>query len=135
MKASQHILACLILIAIAIKEGLSLTCYSCNSEVQKELCLTPSAQTPVIDCVGNQTMCRKIEQQIYYNGEDHTRVLRQCATRGNVGDCLERTGTYRYKSWYCNCNGNNCNASERVALSFSLTFGLILSVFGLRKLL
>ncbi|KAK0050978.1 hypothetical protein Bpfe_019498 [Biomphalaria pfeifferi] len=103
---SQQLIPLFFLIFLLIKEGITLKCYSCSSEIANTSCLTPGPTTPTVECSGNQTMCRKIEQQIYYNKEDNTRILRQCATSGEVGECLERTGTFRYKSWYCQCKGS-----------------------------
>ncbi|KAH9494857.1 hypothetical protein Btru_015841 [Bulinus truncatus] len=133
MVSSLQILPLFCVIVLLIKEGIALKCYACSSEVSAEACLNPGPTTQTTDCVGNQTMCRKIEQQIYYNGEDHTRVLRQCATSGELGECLERTGTYRYKSWYCQCKGDLCNSAVTLLSPFTMLL-TVLSIFCLRFL-
>ncbi|XP_059163957.1 uncharacterized protein LOC131946926 [Physella acuta] len=138
MKLQQLVLSTLLVVVLMVGECASLKCYSCNSFNKTQSCITPGPTTPIVECEANQTMCRKIEQQIYYNGADQTRVFRQCATLGSLGDCLERTGTYRYKSWYCHCKSETdevCNKADSLPLSVSLTAAMLFSVFSLTKFL
>lgn len=76
-----------------------------------------------MECAANATMCLKVEQEMNINKEDTTRSLYMCAVKasGEVnGDCLERTGTYRFKSWYCNCDSDSCNSATSAAVSVLL---------------
>uniref|UniRef100_A0A0B7B4R0 Protein sleepless n=1 Tax=Arion vulgaris TaxID=1028688 RepID=A0A0B7B4R0_9EUPU len=134
MKTAQQVIACLFLLVLIIKEGLSLKCYSCNS-FKDDDCETIRATTPEVTCSANQTMCRKVEQHMYYNKEDHVRVFRQCATSGTPGDCDTRTGTYRFKAWYCHCNDReHCNGSGNLIAPLMLTVAMIVASLGLMKL-
>ncbi|XP_005092504.1 uncharacterized protein LOC101849907 [Aplysia californica] len=137
IKISQAALATAFLLSVLIKEGLSINCYQCNSYEDKR-CNNPEGIAEFqVTCSSNETMCRKIEQEINIGGDDVTRTHRQCATRGSPGeDCLERTGTYRFKSWYCECNNKDyCNSASTMSQSLVLSAMAVFSLFVLRKLL
>ncbi|CAG5134214.1 unnamed protein product [Candidula unifasciata] len=143
MKTAQQILACMLFVALAIEEGWSnevsptpepFFCHSCNSFTNPD-CETITDDRYKVQCSANQTICRKVEQHMYYNKDDHVRVFRQCATRGTPGGCDSRTGTYRFKTWYCHCQGSLCNGSNSLLASVMLTVTLICASLGLRKCL
>ncbi|KAK3737365.1 hypothetical protein RRG08_036769 [Elysia crispata] len=79
----------------------TLECYKCSSFRKEHHCDNPSEdKTPTVVCEADEHMCRKVEQHINYEGDDHVRVYRECAKTGDLGECSERTGTYQFKSWY-----------------------------------
>ena len=44
--------------------------------------------------------------------EGEYRIVRSCATDGRPDrGCIARTGTRRVKLWYCECEGDGCNAA------------------------
>jgi hypothetical protein len=137
MKIQQQILACLLLLALSIKEGLSLEtglplkCFECNSYDHPN-CATLEGLKPV-PCNSTQTLCRKVEQHINYNKQDHVRIFRQCATLGTAGTCDSRIGTYRFKSWYCHCDHDECNGSCSLLVTITLTVTLIAAAFEMKK--
>ncbi|BFZ17564.1 hypothetical protein BsWGS_20603 [Bradybaena similaris] len=141
MKAALQTLACSLLIALTMEQDLSsevsttpkpLSCYTCNSFEHPD-CDTITGEKYKTQCNANQTLCRKVEQHMYYNKDDHVRIFRQCATLGRPGDCDSRTGTYRFKTWYCHCQGDLCNGSGSVMASVVLTVSLICASLGLRR--
>ncbi|GFN81998.1 hypothetical protein PoB_000850400 [Plakobranchus ocellatus] len=81
------------------ESGSGLQCYHCSSFLKEHSCDNPNTKdTPIVNCSSGETMCRKIEQHIHYEGSDHIRTYRECAKSGDLGKCLERTGTYKFKS-------------------------------------
>lgn len=136
MKVYHQIISCLLLLALTIKEGLSLECYSCNSFIHKENCDKIMPDTPKVNCTVPEKICRKVEQHINYNDQDHIRVFRQCAERGTPNTCESRTGTYRFKSWYCHCEGPLCNGSGHLLVPLAtMLVPLIAAVYEVRKYL
>jgi len=100
------------------QQGSALECYQCNTESNPKDCASENlADSWRMPCSNNETMCRKIEQEMNIDGEDTVRVTRECATSRSAptGDCLERTGTYRFKTWYCECDEDNCNGATALS--------------------
>ncbi|KAK7492840.1 hypothetical protein BaRGS_00015978 [Batillaria attramentaria] len=124
MQGQYQIIAAVFFLAVAIKEGLAIHCVDCNSFQKKACDSDPSSF--LIDCdkhedprFHNATACRKMEQEIYYDDDYQVRTIRQCAVEVGPMKCIERTGTYRFKVFYCHCNNEDgCNGAG--ALSFSL---------------
>jgi len=114
-----------VVLAVVVQEGLSIKCIQCNTETSGSL-KCPQDFTAQ-DCHANQTFCRKIEQEINIEKEDTTRTIYQCGStptkKENMnGKCLERTGTYRFKTWYCECdNENGCNSAGTATVSIFLS--------------
>uniref|UniRef100_A0A0B7B609 Protein sleepless n=1 Tax=Arion vulgaris TaxID=1028688 RepID=A0A0B7B609_9EUPU len=144
MKSYQQVLSSLFVLALTTVKGQNIEdggaldgrfqCYNCSS-FENVNCETINELTPKANCTEEQTLCRKVEQHMYYNKEDHVRIFRQCATRGSAGDCDSRTGTYRFKSWYCHCNGNLCNGSGTLLVSLTLTVAVTAVLFEVKKYL
>lgn len=135
MKGSQITMSLLVVVfSILVREGLSLQCYECD-DFQDEGCGNPGKMGAlyVKNCTEQQNYCRKIEQEITIKDKDVTKILRQCATRGSPGECLERTGTYQFKTWYCECKGDLCNGAS--SLSLSVLFLPVLTFICLLKTL
>jgi len=114
-----------VVLAVVVQEGLSIKCVQCNTENSEgKKC---PADYPATDCGANYTFCRKIEQEINIDKEDTTRTIHQCGATPTKaenmnGKCLERTGTYRFKSWYCECdNSDGCNSAATATLSVLLS--------------
>lgn len=122
-------------VTVDAKKGSRISCYKCNTYETDE-CHNPEKYPGKYEqvCAADEDMCRKIEQNINIDGKDETRVHRQCATKGSLGDCLERTGTYKFKTWYCQCKGDFCNSASLTSLSTSLSAIAVL-VFMLRKMI
>lgn len=111
-------------------------CYQCNSYYDKGCADFFDNRTyPLIPCAEGSTMCRKIVQETYYDGQWDIRYIRQCATRGEVGPqegrwCKERTGNFRVKVKYCHCdNKDGCNTAAFTSQSPLL--GAAVSLLGL----
>jgi len=123
-KIGQTLLFAVVL-AVLVQEGLSISCIQCNTELSgTKKCPQDFEAT---ECPENATLCRKIEQEINIEKEDTTRSIHQCGvtkTREEFmnGKCLERTGTYRFKSWYCECdNEDGCNSAGTATVSILLS--------------
>lgn len=57
------------------------------------------------------------------------RTIRQCATTlNNVVGCFKRTGTYKIKMEYCECDADGCNSAPRISLSIATAFSLMMGV-------
>lgn len=62
------------------------------------------------------------------------RIIRQCAIAvdSELG-CLIRTGTYKIKMEYCECDADGCNSAPNthvsIATVFSILMGILLCVF------
>ncbi|XP_076459252.1 UPAR/Ly6 domain-containing protein crok-like [Babylonia areolata] len=125
MMGSCHLLvAAVLLLVVAVREGLSLKCVECNSFVKTDCDSNPLSHT--VECPKNTTSCRKMEQEIYYDDDYHVRTIRQCAIESGPMKCIERTGTYRIKIFYCHCDRDNCNSAGHLSISV-----LLASVCGL----
>jgi len=116
---------------VAIHQGSSIKCYVCNDIDQKGSCPKGLQLT---ECNSTDKYCRKIEQEINIDDEDTTRTIYQCATELSTdapnGECLQRTGTYRFKSWYCECDTDGCNSAGTAAVSIVLsTVALFVSLY------
>ncbi|KAK7113657.1 UPAR/Ly6 domain-containing protein crok-like [Littorina saxatilis] len=118
MMGAYHILAAVLFLVVVIREGLALKCVQCNSFTKPECDSQPSEFED--DCPFNATSCRKMEQEIYYDDDYQVRTIRQCALESGPLKCIERTGTYRFKVYYCHCQGDNCNTASSLTLSVTL---------------
>jgi len=131
-----------VVLAVMVQVLSAKKCYVCSTFKNEDECTNPDeSMTEIVkDCadVGmpNATYCRKVQQDINIDGEDTTRTLRHCAMTSNRvnEDCLERTGTYRFKSWYCECSGDLCNTAtssqmSMVVMSLSAALGFIVKRF------
>ncbi|KAL5018702.1 hypothetical protein ScPMuIL_004424 [Solemya velum] len=114
-------------VVVLLETGFAIQCYECNSFHAQDCADWFNNNTHnLVDCPENVTMCRKIVQEVYYEGDWNTRYIRQCAPHGVVGDdqgrkCVDRTGTYRVKMRYCHCDfEDGCNGAKNVAFSLSL---------------
>lgn len=124
-----------VVFAVAIEESLSIKCHQCNTEQAKRDGKKCPEDYPASNCSStDHKLCRKIEQEINIDKEDTVRTIYQCAEKvsGSEADvnvkCLERTGTYRFKSWYCECNTDGCNSAGTATVSIFLsTVALIFS--------
>jgi len=128
----------LVAFALFIQQGFGLECYQCNTHVQKQECETGSlAEKWKLPCPGNETMCRKIEQEINIDGDDTVRITRECATTRSAanGECLERTGTYRFKSWYCECDEAGCNSATSTSVSVFVSTVFFSAAYLVKKVL
>jgi len=139
MSPTYYTLALVALFAM-FQQGLSLKCYQCNTVQHDDgSCATGALDDKhLVECPSvNQTMCRKIEQEINIDGEDTTRITRECATSKSaaMGECLERTGTYRFKSWYCECKDAGCNTASSTPVSLFVSTVFISSAYLLKKLM
>lgn len=112
------LIAAAVFIATGIDSGEAVKCYVCNTGelYHGSRCDSDSLdKTLLLDCEvegvndnKNYTMCRKYIQDV----EGDYRVVRSCATDGRPKDgCIARTGTSNIKLWYCECLGDECNAS------------------------
>ncbi|KAL8601462.1 hypothetical protein ACOMHN_000404 [Nucella lapillus] len=116
MMGSYHmLLAAVLLLIVAVQEGLSLSCVQCNSFSRADCDTNPMAYAN--ECDQNATSCRKMEQEIYYEDDYQVRTIRQCAFESGPMDCMERTGTYRIKIHYCHCMGDDCNSAGHLSIS------------------
>ena len=64
---------------------------------------------------------------VYYDGDYRVNTVRQCAVESGALGCVERTGTYRFKSLYCHCSDDYCNGA--MAVSVSLAMVSLVAVF------
>jgi len=122
-KSTHLILSAILILSVFVQQGLSIKCFQCNTEDDGAACPGETGGQFDKECAANATMCLKVEQEMNINKEDTTRSLYMCAVKasGEVnGDCLERTGTYRFKSWYCNCDSDSCNSATSAAVSVLL---------------
>ncbi|XP_041363153.1 uncharacterized protein LOC121378867 [Gigantopelta aegis] len=127
MQASYFLLPFQILLLVFVEKAYGLDCYQCNSHME-QACGGDVIQFKseyLKPCSANATACRKIKQQLYYSEDYHDRIIRQCAYVNDPPmSCVDRTGTFRFKTSYCHCNGEGCNTGHSVVSSFS-----VLSVF------
>ncbi|KAA0186836.1 Cadmium metallothionein (MT-Cd) (Cd-MT) [Fasciolopsis buskii] len=117
--------------------GPNLKCYQCNSLTQPRCAdhfdNRTMILTPCPDDGKNYSRCMKAIQEMYIDGLWVRRYYRDCAVTGEIGLedgrwCLDRSGVYRVKVRYCNCNNKNgCNLSNSVTVSSSLL--LIMQLF------
>lgn len=135
-KVSITLLA--VVLAVMVQDMSAIKCYSCSTHVDEDKCSNPdpSMTTMIQECAADEKYCRKVEQDINIDGEDTSRIYRSCAKTSNAPneDCLERTGTYRFKSWYCECDGELCNSASgsqtsMVVMSISAVLGFIVKRF------
>lgn len=103
-------------------------CYECSTFDPEENCDNPTNKS-IKTCAPGENLCRKVEQHITIDGSDHIRTFRQCATTGDLGECSERTGTYGFKSWYCQCDKDLCNSATNSFVSISLLVSLLITLF------
>ncbi|PVD39380.1 hypothetical protein C0Q70_02010 [Pomacea canaliculata] len=119
---SYQIIAFVLLVAVAVRKGLALECVQCNSFSTKDCDSNiEKYKLPCTEKFANATSCRKMEQEVYYDGDYHTRTIRQCALTDAPARCIERTGTYRVKIFYCHCKEDNCNGAGAVSISLGLS--------------
>jgi len=127
MVSSYSIVAALLCLIVVVREGMALSCVQCNDIAQTDC--NENFQIHEKPCeqhdIGNGTMveavsCRKMEQEIYYDGDYNTRTIRQCAYSDAPMKCIERIGTYRFKVFYCHCKGDNCNSAGALSVSLVL---------------
>lgn len=95
-------------------------CYQCNSFYDRGCSDFFDNRTyPLIPCLNNATMCRKIIQESWYDGHWDVRYIRQCGFYGEVGPaegrwCFERRGSgqlgVRVKVCHCD-NKDGCNTA------------------------
>lgn len=124
-----QIVAAVLVLAVVIGEGLAFECVQCNSFVEKDC--DSNYDSYKQKCSGrfaNATACRKMEQEVYYDDDYQVRTIRQCAVEVGPMKCIERTGTYRFKVFYCHCDSENCNSAG--ILSFSLALTSLAAVFA-----
>lgn len=110
-----------------VNPGESLKCYYCHTggKTGTEKCREPKeSNLALTEC--NSTLpvvsdphiyCRIMVQSV----EGEKRIVRGCATGGNPGRCVQRTGTNDIQVEYCECEGDGCNAASSVMASV-LTF-------------
>ncbi|PAA55463.1 hypothetical protein BOX15_Mlig033460g2 [Macrostomum lignano] len=111
----------LLLLALASTTGvLGLSCYICNSLVDKNCEVDPSADYKVNCSVGrtvgpdriavpNAQVCWKQSQDI----EGLTIVDRTCGSAvENKNNCYDRVGTKKIKIKYCSCSTQDCNSAN-----------------------
>lgn len=113
-------------------------CFVCNSYFTQDCADWFDNRTfHLEDCGDGVTMCRKIVQEVYYDGEWDVRYIRQCAPSGEVGgdegrECIERTGTKKVKVRYCHCDQQDgCNGAESVNFQAMLLILPALTTLGL----
>eukprot|EP00745_Piridium_sociabile_P004968 TRINITY_DN130050_c0_g1_i1.p2 TRINITY_DN130050_c0_g1~~TRINITY_DN130050_c0_g1_i1.p2 ORF type:complete len:133 (+),score=29.11 TRINITY_DN130050_c0_g1_i1:186-584(+) len=128
MASFYHLVAtAALLLVVFVGTGFALECIECNSFVESE-CETNPDQFKRM-CNESATSCRKMEQEIYYDDDYQVRTIRQCAFETGPLECIERTGTYRFKVFYCHCKGDNCNGAG--SLSVSLVLAVLSSAAAL----
>ncbi|XP_076449998.1 UPAR/Ly6 domain-containing protein crok-like [Babylonia areolata] len=127
MGSFHFIVAVAFLLVVLAGEGFALECVECNSFVKPECDSNPAAFS--VRCNDSATSCRKMEQEIYYDDDYQVRTIRQCAYESGPLECIERTGTYRFKVFYCHCDKDDCNGAG--SLSISLTLAALSSVVAL----
>ena len=92
-----------------------------------------------VNCPADQPYCRKTEQTINIDGDDQTRIIRECATTGqNVnGECLERLrdNIKKFKSVYCECDTGMCNTAPTVSVSGVVSAGVVMTTYLWKLLL
>jgi len=135
MNGAYHLFAAAVFFVVVIREGFGLECVECNSFAKPECDKQPMSYK--VECPEkhgkNATSCRKMEQEIYYNDDYQVRTIRQCAYESGPMKCIERTGTYRFKVFYCHCEGDNCNSANSFSVSIvlSLVSAAVASLFKL----
>jgi len=126
-----------VVLAVMVQVLSAKKCYSCSTFRKPDECANPDpSMTEIVKECGTDEYCRKVEQDINIDGEDTSRIFRDCAKTSHRPneDCLERTGTYRFKSWYCECTGELCNSAtgsqvSMVVMSVSAALGFIVKRF------
>ncbi|ESO89086.1 hypothetical protein LOTGIDRAFT_106733 [Lottia gigantea] len=111
--------------------GSALKCFVCNSYHQADCAdWFDNVTQHLTQCNDDEQMCRKIIQEVYYDGEWDVRYIRQCAKLGEVGgrhgrECKERVGTYDVKLRYCHCNNQDgCNGAQSYNTGLTLPLSL-----------
>jgi len=132
-------LATVIAVLLAIVHaGFAVKCYSCNSGdlYDGSGCKDKPSDDFLVDCAvegselkRNYTMCRVFVQEV----EGETRIVRTCATTGRPDKgCIDRTGTSKMKLRYCECDGDGCNAADRLTSRGVMTSLVVLAVAAIR---
>ncbi|CAG9763185.1 unnamed protein product [Ceutorhynchus assimilis] len=133
----QYLLGLICLTAICIESGLAISCYECNSALDKRCIgdannqLSDDLRKPCPEKKDDKpyTLCRKIKQMIDFevNGlQPDSRVIRTCGWEDSQykNRCYQRSG-FGGRQEVCACDGNNCNGSSFVAASMSLVAGVL----------
>ncbi|XP_070186389.1 uncharacterized protein [Littorina saxatilis] len=148
MKWISSLAVVLLAVCAFVKQGVSLTCYMCNSAQSRngKLCelLTGDPRIFEQNCDHlpdarnhgvNYTVCRKMFQTIAdQEGYDEERIIRQCGTEGPL-ECLRRTRTNTLQVEFCHCDTDLCNAatSNKRSSLFAVSTAALCIVFGLVK--
>ncbi|XP_046568787.1 uncharacterized protein LOC124277166 [Haliotis rubra] len=136
MKISVFLPTVTLLLMFLIEEGLGLQCHVCNSFLSESCAGALTMESDTLTTCTNGTACRKIEQEVYYDEQYDTRIIRQCGYEENPPlTCISRSGTYRYKVQYCHCNEDGCNSAVTSTISVTMLFlALGLAHFAMKHL-
>lgn len=126
--SSKSLLYLLLIVAISVYTVESMQCYVCNSGINYQ---GKNCETNFVgfkeECGVDQnyTRCRKTIQTVV----DDVRTIRSCATAGTQtgSKCVDRTGTFKVRVKYCECDHENCNGSSGVIAPILLVVVLALS--------
>ncbi|XP_078318975.1 UPAR/Ly6 domain-containing protein crok-like [Crassostrea virginica] len=117
----------------------AIECFECSSKdpdpnIAEKCKNSPGSLTSLPqyykNCSDASKRCRKITQEV----DKDERIIRQCAIAvdSELG-CLKRTGTYKIKMEYCECDADGCNSAFNthvsIATVFSIFMGILLCVF------
>eukprot|EP00105_Crassostrea_gigas_P018824 XP_011437046.1 PREDICTED: uncharacterized protein LOC105335069 [Crassostrea gigas] len=112
----------------------AIECFECNSRDPDPNIADKCKNSPASlmsmpqyykNCSDASARCRKIQQEV----DKDERTIRQCATTlNNVVGCFKRTGTYKIKMEYCECDADGCNSAPRISLSIATAFSLMMGV-------
>jgi hypothetical protein len=138
------ILFIVLLIVIVAKSGSAISCWRCNSHIDKGCESLPSGKQDkntlpedirnfYVDCdslndsfAGRYQICRKQEQSI----QDTLRIIRGCGIEKSSKPCY-KTANPPVKTFVCQCEEDGCNVSSQlyfnqilVVISLFLSFSI-----------
>ncbi|KAK6187850.1 hypothetical protein SNE40_005784 [Patella caerulea] len=132
MKSLIAVAVAVVTIIFVLDTGSAIKCFVCNSYHQADCAdWFDNVTQHLTECPETNSLCRKIVQEVFYDGEWDVRYVRQCAEMGDVGpregrDCKERVGTYNVKLRYCHCdNQDGCNSA--ITHSFNYATPIIMT--------
>ncbi|XP_013195558.1 uncharacterized protein LOC106138824 [Amyelois transitella] len=124
------VLGFLAVISSILHQGITLSCYECNSHHNESCRENPPHSTRTV-CKYDRPICRTLYMEVKKEIEGmtpHTRVVRTCGEmdeRDVTRPCY-RISEYGVNQLVCSCTEDNCNSSSITAVTRAL---LVLVVF------
>ncbi|XP_067673191.1 UPAR/Ly6 domain-containing protein crok-like [Haliotis asinina] len=136
MKTILATVALTVAVFVILDTGSAIKCFQCNSYHQHDCAdWFDNVTQHLTQCQPHENLCRKVVQEVYYDGSWEVRYVRQCASAGEIGMyegrvCQERLGTYRVKMRYCHCdNQDGCNSGAALTTLTPVIVGIFVTLF------